>query len=62
MNPIQQTFSEYKYGKKVVVFAEALYLERYELLTELSICIPTSRKDIFLADVDNWLAGRYGLN
>lgn len=61
MNPIQETFSGYKYSKKIIVFAEALYMERYDLLGELIKCIPSTRKELFLGDVDSWLTQTYGI-
>lgn len=61
MNPIQETFKSYKYSKKVIVFAEALYMERYDLAGELIKCIPSSRKEVFMGDVELWLTQTYGV-
>lgn len=52
---IGNTFSKYPLTKKVVVFAEAIRYERYELLDILKKYIQTDDETMFYKAVDLWL-------
>jgi hypothetical protein len=59
MDAICQEFDSLSYLKQVGVYAEALVLERYELLNILKECIPAESMDRFLQRVDEYIIRFY---
>jgi hypothetical protein len=55
MDILKETFLALPPVKQVIVYAEALLLERYELLAVLRPCIPPNREEDFLQAVDHWI-------
>lgn len=52
---LAEIFSTYNPIKQVIVYAEAIRAERYELLHYIKTAIPEEGKEEFLKAVDLWL-------
>lgn len=57
---IKDRFYNMPLTEQVIVYAEALYTEKYELLAVLKNLIHTKHKPVFNKLVDDYLVGKYG--
>lgn len=57
---IKQKFYASELERQVAIYAEALYSEKYELLSVLKNLIRPSHKKVFQKMVSDYIIGKYG--